>query len=640
MKKHLAVLILLLICAAFVPAQSGPFTPAAAVTLNITPSSPTMGEDITVEVYVNLTGVANSGSTAAALGGFCVPVAFDNTRMQLKTVVKGAASQFTGNITYTDLPRANARGFVTVVNAQTSAGVPTGNVHVATLTFGLTEAGSMLFNVNSARTDHEGSLASTYDPGHGGGPALIAYNDQNTTLNVGAGTNNYHLIFPAFMSKSTDFQGVTLVNESATAAAMTFRAYDPTGALITAAGMVNPNTLATPLPSNNQYVRMAENLFGASAALNIEQGWIDVESPVHNISGFFLLGHLAGAAVTQMDGVDVSHLSSSRLIFPLLWKEATRDTKVTVVNPSATPAAGTLEVVNADASVFSTTPINIPAHGMYEATFPANTLAGDGYFDVTLSSGAATGLETFGNTNAMAVLAAMDGNLMSNILFAPQIETGLLGIRWFTDVNVVNPGTEAANVTFRLYNNTGAEQVTAATRTIQPGAQLRIMTHTLFGLPDPLTATNAVTGYLKVESDKGLVGNVTFGDAQNGTILSSLPLMSTASAKRQTYFDHVALGTINNVTYYTGIAMVNPSKDRTAHVTVTLYNATTFAQVGQATVDIAPGNRYINMVSAIDPTFNVTQFGGFVKITSDVEVYSFMLFGDVSSVFMSAVPVR
>jgi hypothetical protein len=62
--------------------------------------------------------------------------------------------------------------------------------------------------------------------------------------------------------------------------------------------------------------------------------------------------------------------------------------------------------------------------------------------------------------------------------------------------------------------------------------------------------------------------------------------------------------------------------------------------VGHTTRTIAPNGRLLNLVSELDSTFGVHQFGGFIRITADVEVFTFMLFGDTATTFLSAVPVH
>jgi hypothetical protein len=640
MKQKLAFLILLL--GAMGPllfGQAGPFSSNADVTLQFS-ASPTLGGTLTVDVYVNLSGITGSGSTAAALGGFAVPVAFDNTRLVLTAVNAPSGAFSPTDLVYTSLDRANARGFVTVINTQTGSGTPTGIIHAATLTFTATEAGKVLFDVNSARTVHEGSLSSTYTAAHGG-PDEIPYDDALYPVQVASGGASYHLVYPILISTDADFQGVSVVNEGTSAADLQFRAYNQSGQLISQAGMTNPAEIQTPLPTLQQYVRMSQNLFGSSAPLGVTHGWIDVESPQPYVSGFFLLGHIEGSAINQMDGADVSHMSSAHLVFPVLGKDASRGTDLYVVNPSGSPATGTLTIMNSAGQIQQSIPLSLNSHGAYEASFDSTTISGDGYFDVNMTSGEVVGFEKFGNSQSLAAVNAQDVVTPSNMLFGAHFASGNYGIRYFTDLNVINPGGNAASVTFHLINDQGVEIVTPVVQTIQGHNQLRIMGHTLFGLPNPLTATSGVSGSVVVESDQGLVGSVTFGDAQNGQFLACLPFLSTSSAKRELFLDHVAIGTIGNTPYFTGIALVNPSKTRDASINVQLYNETGTLVAQTATPFVlAPGKRVSQMLGDFFPGFSGSQFGGFVKVTSDVEVFSFLLFGDTSLKFLSAVPVR
>lgn len=183
---------------------------------------------------------------------------------------------------------------------------------------------------------------------------------------------------------------------------------------------------------------------------------------------------------------------------------------------------------------------------------------------------------------------------------------------------------------------------TAVTRTVAAGNQLKSNINTLFGLDDPTTATGSVSGVVKIESDQGLVGCVTFGDPVSGKILSSLPLMSTASAEREIYLDHLAMGNISGLDFYTGLALFNPSKERTANVTMYYKDPAdnTYKQHAQTTKAIASQNRWVDLVNNLDASFNVTQNGGFLKITSYVEIFAFQLFGDYAFDYLSAVPVR
>jgi hypothetical protein len=637
MKKTIVLYGILLLFGQMVRSQSGPFNHNAAVTLDIQPVIPTAGSDFSIAVKIDLQGVANNSGTPAALGGFVIPVAFDNSRITLKSVAKGSASEFTSALTTTDIARANARGFVTLINSQIGSGSPTGTVHVATLTFTANQGGKVQFNVNSARASYEGSLASTYSPDPIEGPASIAYSNLVTSVEIKQGKAPYRLIYPLFVSTSSDFQGVAIVNESSESATLTFHAFGADGKLLAGMGMANPSTFGA-VAAHTQVVRVVEEVFALRDTLGTDRGWIDVESTSSNASGFFLIGHTVNGITNELDGADVSHALAAHAIFPVMGEDTARDTKICVVNPGSIPATGSLKLQKGDGTTQQIIPVSIPAQGVFEQTVQSTMVPGDGYAELEMSSGSVAGLERFGNAKALACLAAQDVDKAANVLCAPHLASGKAGARYFTEINVINTSARAASVTFRLLNNEGKEIAGSVARAIDAKGQLRIRADRLFGLPDPATAEDYRTGVIMVEADRELVGNVTFGNT-DGDFLSSLPLLSTSSAKREIYLDHVALGSIAPITYWTGIALVNASPERDAQVEIRLYRPDG-ELVGQTTRTIPGKGRLLKLVSELGPSFNVNQFGGFLRVTSDVEVFAFMLFGDTGSTFLSAVPVR
>ena len=637
MKTVIVLFGVLVACSIIAPGQTGPFSTTAAVTIEVQPAVPTVGNDFTVAIHVDLEGVTGSVSDPAALGGFVIPVAFDNSRVTLKAVAEGSASNFASGLTYTDIQKANSRGYVTIVNAQTGTGAPTGKVHIATLTFAANQGGTVQFNTNSARAYWEGSLASTCDPGRIEGPALIAYTDATALVDIQQGGAPYRLIFPSFVSTPSDFQGVAIVNESSASATLTFRAFGVDGAPLAGRDMANPNTYAG-LGPHAQYVKVVEEMFALRDILDTEHGWIDVESTSPNTSGFFLIGHTVNGITTELDGADVSHSLTARAIFPVLGKDTAKDTKICVVNPGPIPATGSLMLRKGDGTTQQTLPMSIPAQGVFEHTFQLTAVPGDGYVELEMSNGRVTGLERFGNANALACLAAQDVDKAANTLYAPHLASGKAGARYFTEIHVINTSQQAASATFHLLDDEGRKIVSPAVRAIEAKAQLRIRADRLFDLPDPATADGYTTGVLMVECDRDLVGSITFGDIE-GEFLSSLPLLSTSSAKRELYLDHLSLGTIPPITYWTGVALVNASRERDAQVVISLHRPDG-QLVGQTTKTILKKGRLVKLISELDPSFNIDQLGGFLRITSDVEVFALMLLGDTGLTFLSAVPVR
>ena len=636
MRKMSVVIGILQLLGTMALAQSGPFNTNAVVSLNIQPSSPTVGGDFTVDVYASLQGITNSSAVPAALGALIIPLSFDSSRVTLKSVATDTDSAFGSDLTFTDISRANARGFVALVAAQAGAGTPIGNVHVATLTFTANQGGTVLFAVNSSRSGVEGSLSSTYDPTRGG-PALIPYNDQVTAVQINTGGTTYHLTYPSFVSSAADFQGVTIVNESSTTSSLTFRAYGVDGKLLSKAGMSNPSTLAA-LNGNTQYAKVVEEMFTLSDSFGSDHGWVDAESTSPDISGFFLIGHTANGVTTELDGADVSPQVTSHAIFPVLGKHPARGTDIFLVNPASNTATGSMKLQSGGGATQQTFRVSIPPHGVFEQSFQSDAVSGNGYIEVEMSSGMVTGLEKFGIAKELACLTAQDANKASNVLYAPHFASGPAGARYFTDIGVINPSSQAVSVKFHLLDDQGIEVGSPVTQTVKPKGLFRTHVDQLFSLPDPGTSSAYYTGVIKVECDTGLVGNVIFGDI-DGNFMSSLPLLATSGAKREFYLDYVALGTIPPISYWTGVAILNASQERDAHVTLKLYGSKGNL-VAQTSKTFARKSRLIDLLSGLDPRFNVNQFGGFIHVTSDVELFTFMLIGDTAATFLAAVPVR
>jgi hypothetical protein len=55
---------------------------------------------------------------------------------------------------------------------------------------------------------------------------------------------------------------------------------------------------------------------------------------------------------------------------------------------------------------------------------------------------------------------------------------------------------------------------------------------------------------------------------------------------------------------------------------------------------LQPGEQIAMWIPSYLANFSGTQVGGFVHIQSDVDVFSFLMFGDFAGSFLSAVPTR
>ena len=254
------------------------------------------------------------------------------------------------------------------------------------------------------------------------------------------------------------------------------------------------------------------------------------------------------------------------------------------------------------------------------------------------------GVEVFGeSSDSMGMVAGLGGSDAANVLYATHLASGYIGgIRYYTRLDIVNPTDSDVNVTFTLIGDDGNVIGSSVSKTIKAHGSLNTRAYQLFGLEDPTTTNNLTIGTVKMVADGNILGSLTFGDAANQKFMATLPLLSTASAKNELYLDHVAIGNIGGINYFTGITIYNPSKD-TAHITLTLYDSDgNQVATTQTPYELGAGKRLSTMLQGLFSGLpsDFSQSGGFLKIESDKEICSFMLFGDTGLNFLSAIPVR
>jgi hypothetical protein len=344
----------------------------------------------------------------------------------------------------------------------------------------------------------------------------------------------------------------------------------------------------------------------------------------------------------QMDGVPMTYTPASRLVFPLV-RDPSRKTEISVANPGNSPVNINMSVVSPHGLPSSKREFTaqIPAHGTYSQELTFTDYGTAMYVDVRALDGQLVGVERIGTEESFAALIGQDAELASTRLFGPQFASGYLGgdLRIDTHVALVNPSSTTTIAVLRLLDDEGKEMAPPVVYALAGGGLLSIEGWKLFGFPDPSTTPDIISGSLVVESDQGLVGAVTFGDPIAGKYLAALPLMPSSSAKRQFYFGQVAVGLLGNVDYFTGLALANPSATDPAYINIALHDkdGTILAQT-QTAYRLDPGGRTANLIQQLIPNFPATQFGGYMRLTSDIEVHAYMLIGDNHYNFLSAVP--
>ncbi len=629
---------LLLATGYIMEAQNG-FTGTAAITLQFTPAIPSMADSqIEILLAADLSAVQASDGSSPVLSSYSIPVGFDPSRVRLVSAVAGDSPGYSAaTFAMTEPAVANARGFVTVMNMRAGAEDPGPRVELARLIFQPVRPGKAPFLVGSARAVRPGTLTAVPPPA-GSTVQRISWSDRLYTLEILSGGTASSLLCPSWFSVPGMYQSMALLNEGTGSASIQVFGWASYGELVQPVSGTNPS-LPIPLDPLRQEAMLIDQLF-SPGNMSVEAGWIEVRSSHPDISGFFIQAYpTADGMLGKADGADMSYAPAARIVFPLLGSDSSQATEIYLANPGSSPVTAHVSVVNPDGS----TGQSIDAPVTRQGTVSQQISRTDGYVDVEVDGGRLLGFERFGNSEALAVLNGQDGTAVSNRLMGPHFASGFLGgnLRVNTQVALVNPSGAESRVLLRLLDEQGREITAPVARTMAPKSQISSPGWQLFGLGDPRSTAQLVSGTFVVESDQGVVGALSFGDPVTGAYLAALPLMSTSAAKREILFGHVAVGIQGNVDYFTGLALVNPSASATAHIELQLYkNDGSLVAKTNSPYELGPNGKAAKLVQELIPDFTGSQFGGFVRLVSDVEVYAYMLFGDSAYNFVCAVPVR
>ena len=204
---------------------------------------------------------------------------------------------------------------------------------------------------------------------------------------------------------------------------------------------------------------------------------------------------------------------------------------------------------------------------------------------------------------------------------------------YYTEVSLINPGGNPVTAILTAYDASGNPMGTPVEVDI-PANQVRILRDDQLGLP----AGVASEGWLRVDSTGGSVlGCLTFGNPADNHYMSTLPLQSQPA--NRLYFAQVANGTVGGVSFFTGIAVVNPG-DSPALVTIEVHGSDG-ALLGTATRQLAPREKYVRLIHQIEGIGTLPdQSSGYILVDADQPVFSFVLFGDEPLNFLSAVPAQ
>lgn len=468
----------------------------------------------------------------------------------------------------------------------------------------------------------------------------------DTSLRTTAVPTTFYI--PFMEGSAQRYTGIAAANRDTIPATLTFTAYSGNGDLLSISGITNPATLT--LAGGEQRALLDAQLFNLALTAD-RRGWISVSSSSDRVSAFYLSGDLQQ---NSLDGAVAADRTLTGMVFTRIYEgpgaifAQEARTQINLVNPGPAATGVTIQYFNAGGSLVATANRTINAQGRlaesFRDLFPALALpVSSGHLEISSTAGLA-GVEMvrFGQTEF-----ALPGQerVAAQRLYSAQFASGGVGIfpaPFFTNLKLVNFGDGPAAVRIRIVAENGSLLQAAGVtnpleRSIPARGELSGNAAELFGFPNDGTDSTARLGSVIVEVSSGnVVGDVTFGDALEGRIMAGLPLERRLFT--QMIFSQVAEGTSETVSYFSGVAALNPNS-RSVELAISVYN-----EAGRLTgvnfIELRAGQRFSQTLSQIVPGVAGQQRGYvLVNVLAPEGVAIFELFGDTElKRFLAAVP--
>ncbi|MBN2429988.1 MAG: VCBS repeat-containing protein [Acidobacteria bacterium] len=492
-------------------------------------------------------------------------------------------------------------------------------------------------------SDATGQLSYAYSINTLGDLELDAYNHltltENNVLSVAGGTGfggvcsisgvaaiadqPFNLVhFPR--SRDLSF---SIVNLDEKTALLNLELYDDDGTL-------QQHVTATVEP-DRQFARYLTDSQLLGAAADHPRRWARAFVTQADTYGFWLANE--SSTLTYLDGLPLPDIRDAGTVFvlPETPVGGGDQVQVTLINPAQNPAAVRVMRVGGGQELASwSLTLAGRARQVFDVAVRFPGIGADEFLLVQ-SDTPIVADELFGDEERLAALAALPFTTSVTWLCCPHVAVGDLGAEYETSLSLVNAMAQAMTLDLYLLDEDGIPLAQRLDLPLGGWSKVRLDVAQLFGLTQP------TTGHLLVLSDEAALfgGTVTFGEADDGRFMSSLPLLSEAGGRF--LVGHIANGTMGGMTFFTGVSIVNLN-EATRSVRLTAYHQDGY-QLAQTTMDVAGRGREIFLLD--DRLTGLTDiFGGYLIVetvsspTDDLLVFA--LFGNSTLEFLSAVAAR
>jgi hypothetical protein len=338
----------------------------------------------------------------------------------------------------------------------------------------------------------------------------------------------------------------------------------------------------------------------------------------------------------------------SKMLIPYFQGSSQRFTGIAVANWGSAPADVTFTAYDNDGQQMATPDSIINPRVITIAPSAQVALLAEQIHNISLQHPRSGWIEA-DSTSSQVTGFFLDGDIGQTVLDGAVASADPQQVLYFTRLNsapgyrtlidIVNPGDSGAQLTLTLED--GQENTFAtASRTLNAHGRLAEDLSALF----PAVSQIGPGGYVKVSSDKGIVGYLSIESAGS---VASLPGQSVTEGTRL-YSAQFASGRAGSIRYFTELNFINTSSQkRTLEVTLVGNNGVPIATVRNPfRVTLDPDHQYKARGETVfglpDPAFTDGLVQGSVSITCDGPgILGDVTFGDpVTERFVASLPYR
>jgi len=480
-----------------------------------------------------------------------------------------------------------------------------------------------IYSYSIIRTDDAGATWREFNQGMGGKPIFdIVFGPNHTAFAAAAPGGAYFvqlddwLFFPHLTSAATgQFTGLAIANGSGTELNARLQAFDPKGAAI-----AEPVDLE--IGAGEQWSSLAGPLLGGGFDEQEHQGWVRVTGVTDGVSAFFSFG---APDLSALDTTSASMRPVDRFVFTEI-RTPPVVTRFHIANPNPETATVSFELRGAWGGRIGGFPV-------------ARQVAGNGVLVTDLTT-LYPWVSNFGESMYMAVesdlpvvpfeqlwkegeyVAGLNGQTEGGSrLYCPQFAL-TPDVR--SAVSLVNLEDSIGQVTLRFVGDDGVQIGKTIFHVIQPFGKIQISSNWLG------TIKESKAGYLEIESNRRLTGSVVFTDPDGGRFAGALPLQ--ASGARKLVYSHL----VSSADFFTGLTLLNPGAS-VATVAIEVFSYDGQLVAGKIET-IEAGKRISRLLTEYCPELaDKSLDSGYLRVTSDQDIFSFALFGAFDLRFLAAV---